>query len=105
MAEKEIIVRHGRHQDGRTQDGRTSDQTGWNIEITNNYMKTKLAFLAALVLAGTLVAQGGARAAEEPTAAEKPIAAEKPAAPDYYPWSIGFQGGSEGLIGGFAEWR
>ena len=47
----------------------------------------------------------GASAPLNVTAAEESTSAEKPARPDYYPWTVGFAGGLEGILGLSGEWR
>src|SRR5271169_879531 len=62
-------------------------------------MRNQTLYLCA---ASLLLAAG---ATQHLTAAEESTAAEKPARPDYYPWTVAFGGGVEGIIGVTGEWR
>jgi len=70
--------------------------------LTNKTMRTFKAAAIHSVCASLLVCAGVTFTA---TAAEESTPAEKPAYPDYYPWTVGIGGGSEGLFGGFAQWH
>jgi len=68
------------------------------MKTTHNVMqKTALYFSIGMLVCTSVTSIA--------TGAEEPAAPEKPVPPDYYPWTVGIGGGSEGLIGGFAQWH
>jgi hypothetical protein len=58
--------------------------------------------LLCLCSASLIVCTGAISTA---TGAEESTPAEKPERPDYYPWTLGISGGTEGFIGGSVAWR